>query len=284
MGMHLARAMAVERPWGVSARHFGFDEAELARVGEVRYEAAEAVGGGPGEDLGLKLILTGAPVSVEVRPPAAERQAEATYVVQASEDARVAHGLREPVSADALRRAVEDRTLPRLLRWLKVEAGDVLMTPPGTLHSAGPGIVMVEVASGAADPLSLFDYGGHGGGGDEMERALEAARLGPAPDQDMPDRVDAWRTLLVATPGFVFERLDLPARSGFRLEVPPGTWLLCIEGYAVVDRNPVATFAAVRADGGPALIEAGGDGAVLLCAYPGGDPLADLVVPAGMRG
>lgn len=282
MGMHLARAMAVERPWGVSARHFGFDEAELTRVGEVRYEAADG-GGGPTEaDLGLKLILTGAPVSVEVRPSATERQAEASYVVQASEDARVAHGLREPVSADMLRRAVEDRTLPRLLRWLKVEAGDVLMTPPGTLHSAGPGIVMVEVATGAADPLSLFDYGG--GRSDEVERAIEAARLGPAPDQDMPDRVDAWRTLLVATPGFVFERLDLPARSGFRLDVPPGTWLLCIEGYAVIDRNPVATFAAVRADGDPATIEAGGDGAVLLCAYPGGDPLADLVVPAGMRG
>lgn len=273
MALEPARSTAIAKPWGVSARHFGFEPSHgIDRVGEVVFRRRAGANGTTAE-LELKLVLTAEPAPVEVASDSGETGrsgqprggGSACYVIEAAPDAKIAHGLREQASREALKAAVADGTLPLHLRWLQVRPGDVIPIPPRTPHSIGPGVVMVTVRRVGAPCHRLYDF--HRGWRLEVENALSIADLSPGPKLPTPVRHDAFRTLLVQSPDFVFERMDLTPATEWALEAAEETWILCIAGDCLIGDLALGAFAAAFTSGGSAPIRSGLPGAILLVAY-----------------
>ena len=61
------------------------------------------------------------------------------YVLRAEPGAAIACGLRERITPARLREASLSGEIERLLNWLPVAPGDMIFTPPGTIHAIGAG-------------------------------------------------------------------------------------------------------------------------------------------------
>ena len=114
----------------------------------------------------------------------------------------------------------------------------------------------------------MFDYGRqrelH------VESAVAVANAGPADFQERPNRLIGERSLLVSNPHFVFEKINLPPDSAWRLEAEQETWLLVINGDARAGSFDVAIGDTVFVQSDRVGMHMGTTGMVGLVAYPGG--------------
>ncbi len=281
MAIEHARAHALPKPWGVvdlrpwsNARHDG------DAIGEIWYERPGAAAAEP--SLLLKLLFTSQPLSIQVHPDDAFAQSiglpngktEAWYVLSAAPEAKVALGLKQRLTPQQLREAVDDGSISDLVVWRAVSPGDVIFVPAGTIHAIGAGLVIAEIQQRSDATFRLFDHGRqrelH------VENAIAVADAGPADFQVQPNRLTDERTLLVSSPHFVFERIELPPNSAWRLEADRETWLLVLDGGARAGSFDVATGDAVFAQSDRVDIHAGPTGMVGLVAYTGGGQAPDL--------
>jgi len=181
-----------------------------------------------------------------------------------------------------VREAVEDGSIADLVVWRAVSADDVIFVPAGTIHAIGAGLVIAELQQRSDATFRLFDYGRqrtlH------VESAVAAANVGPAAFQDRTEQLTAERTLLVSSPYFVFERIDLAADSAWCLEAERETWLLVLSGGAIAGSLDLVTGDAFFAQSDRVDIHAGPTGMVGLGAYTGGGPVSHLLQRVGQLG
>lgn len=193
----------VEKPWGrgtLPPMFAGGGE----RIGEVWL-----VGG---DDLPLlaKYIFTSEKLSVQVHPSDAQARrlglasgkAECWYVLDAEPGATIGLGLRREVSEEALRAAARDGSIEDLIDWRPVSAGDTFDVSPGTIHSIGGGISLVEFQQNADVTFRLFDFGRprelH------LEDAIAVADRAPFPEARARHMVPGEDAVIVDGPLFTF--------------------------------------------------------------------------------
>ena len=237
MAVELARARAVPKPWGIldlspwsRAHHDGVP------IGEIWYERSGRAAADP--LLLLKLLFTNQPLSIQVHPDDAfahsiglpSGKTEAWYVLSAAPEAKVALGLNQRLTPQQLREAVGDGSISDLIVWQAVSPDDVIFVPAGTIHAIGAGLVIAEIQQRSDATFRLFD---HGRQRDlHIESAVAVANAGPAHFQVQPDRLTNERRLLVSSPHFVFERIELAPNSAWYMATERETWLLVISGGA----------------------------------------------------
>ncbi len=131
----------------------------------------------------IKVLFPKEKLSVQVHPDDALAQAkgeprgktECWYALDAEPDARVALGLEPGVTPEAVRRAIEDKTMEELLSQLPIATGDMVYVDAGTVHAIWPGSVILETQQTSDTTYRLYDYGRprelH------VEAALEAMRV-----------------------------------------------------------------------------------------------------------
>lgn len=152
----------VEKPWGRTSLPAMFAQpAAGERIGEVWY-----TGGG---DLPLlaKYIFTSEALSIQVHPndqQARERglgsgKNECWYILDAEPDAVLGIGLKQEVSADALRAAALDGSIEQMITWHPVRRRDLIFVPAGTIHAIGAGISLLEFQQNVDVTYRLYDYG-----------------------------------------------------------------------------------------------------------------------------
>lgn len=248
---HVA-ARSVTKPWGIAdPRPWVQPSCDGASIGELWYERACATRTLP--SLLLKLLFTSQPLSIQVHPDDAfahsiglpNGKTEAWYVVQAAADARVALGLHRPFSPAQLRQSIESSTIAGLVVWHPVAAGDVILVPGGTIHAIGAGLVIAEIQQRSDRTYRLFDYGRQRDL--HIDCAVAAAKTGVAESKVRSTRLSQQRTLLVANPHFVLERLDLPPDTCWHLDAARETWLLALSGTATVRSCEIAAGGAIFA-------------------------------------
>ena len=112
---------------------------------------------GPSSELLVKLLDAGQRLPVHLHPDrafarrhlsAAHGKTEAWYVLAVDDGAAVRLGFTEPMSADRLRRLVEDRdtdSLVAALHRLTVAPGDAVLVPAGTPHCIDAGVFVLEL-------------------------------------------------------------------------------------------------------------------------------------------
>lgn len=282
MTVEHASVQVARKPWGVAdIRPWSRIDISGDTIGELWFERVDK--DAQGSALLLKLLFTSQPLSIQVHPDDEFARAidlpngktEAWYILSAAPGARVALGLKRRLTSQALRAAIRDGSIAGLMQWRPVEKGDFVFVPGGTIHAIGAGIVLAEIQQRSDTTFRLFDFGRHR----ELHEddAVAASDAGPLRAQSAPRRLADARRVLVASPQFVLERIDLQPKSHWALDTDRETWILVIEGRARIGRTNATMGDAIFIEADSAGIEVGPSGMSGLVAYPGPDPLVSLL-------
>lgn len=162
----------------------------------------------------VKVLFPKEKLSVQVHPDDALAQSygfprgktECWYALDAADGASVALGLKEGTTPEQVRRAIEDATLEKYLKWLPVQAGDMIYVDAGTVHAIGPGAVLLETQQTSDLTYRMYDYGR--GRELHVEKSMQASRMTTRAGKVPPVREDG-HTVLIREHYFEMERWPL---------------------------------------------------------------------------
>lgn len=197
----------------------------------------------------LKFLFPHEKLSVQVHPDDKAAQAvgqpwgktECWYVAHARPGAQIALGLKPGVSSEEFGRSIRENRAEDLLNWVNVYPGEMIYVAAGTVHTLGPGSIIVETQQQSDTTYRLYDYGRprelhleHGLAAVKEEVASgKTVRPAPSALNGSKNR----RAPLIAAPYFTVDMFDLkepqdfPARAGKRsVEI-----LTAVEGCAVIE-------------------------------------------------
>ena len=115
----------------------------------------------------LKFLFPHEKLSVQVHPDDAQAQrvgqpwgkTECWYIAHAKPGAQIALGLKLGVTAAQLEEAIHQKRAEEVLNWVNVYSGDMIYVAGGTVHTLGPGSVVVETQQQSDTTYRLYDYG-----------------------------------------------------------------------------------------------------------------------------
>jgi mannose-6-phosphate isomerase len=99
---------------------------------------------------------------------------EAWYILHAPEESRVIRGVLPGTTVAEFKQHLQAGTVEQCLNVMDVAPQDVIFIPPGTLHSAYGGVVMLEVQQNSDTTYRLTDWGRLGP--DRKPRPLQVER------------------------------------------------------------------------------------------------------------
>lgn len=129
----------------------------------------------------IKLLDCNDDLSVQVHPtdeyeglPKGELgKTEMWYVLDAKPDAKIIYGLKEGVTREELKNALENGTVMDSLQEVPVKAGDTFYIPAGTVHALCAGVVVAEIQQNSDTTYRIFDYNRPGLDGKPRELHIE---------------------------------------------------------------------------------------------------------------
>jgi mannose-6-phosphate isomerase len=282
MTIERAVAQIKYKPWGSTyLQPWAAAPTDDGAIGELWYQRPTA--GAPESSLLLKSLFTTEPLSIQVHPDDEFAQSiglpngktEAWYILDAAPGAQVAVGLKHSLTPQELRISIADGSIADLVQWRPVRKDDVIFVPAGTIHAIGAGIVLAEIQQRSDATFRLFDYGRQR----ELhtENAVAVAERGIARHRPSLRKFSDSRTLLIASPHFVFEKIELLPNSDWVLKAPPESWILVIRGGADIDLTHAVLGDVIFADAQRINISAGADGMTALLAYVGPNAYPELL-------
>lgn len=188
----------------------------------------------------VKLIFTTERLSVQVHPDDAYAElhhgslgkTEAWYVIDAEPEAEVAAGFREPLTPEQLKQSAQSGEIERLLAWHKVETGDVVFVPAGTVHAIGAGLTICEVQENSDITYRLYDYGRprelH------LEHGLAVSKLEPYSFAPGARPISGGRDALTECEYFRMERLRPQRSIKVDAKLPYYLLLICLKGEGAI--------------------------------------------------
>src|SRR6266702_4968603 len=148
----------------------GSRPSKIAKDGAPLY-SRELVGQAPADEsrfpLLAKFLFPHEKLSVQVHPDDNDARAigqpwgknECWYVAHASSGAEIGLGLKPGTTRAEFENAIRENRAEELLNWIKVFAGDMIYVAGGTVHTLGPGSVIVETQQQSDTTFRLYDYG-----------------------------------------------------------------------------------------------------------------------------
>jgi mannose-6-phosphate isomerase len=115
----------------------------------------------------LKFLFPHEKLSVQVHPDDEQARrvgqpwgkTECWYVAHAKPGSQIALGLKPGVNVAQLEHAIHGKHAEDLLNWLNVYTGDMIYVCGGTVHTLGPGSVIIETQQQSDTTYRLYDYG-----------------------------------------------------------------------------------------------------------------------------
>jgi mannose-6-phosphate isomerase len=168
-----------------------------------------------------KFLFPHEKLSVQVHPDDAAAQergepwgkTECWYVAHAKPGAQIALGLQPGVTKQQLAKAIDEKRAEELLRWIDVFTGDMIYVAGGTVHTLGPGSIIVETQQQSDTTYRLYDYGRprelhlEHGLACVKEQVASGKTFRPAPAQIGTSRNR--RSALIEAPYFVVDLFDV---------------------------------------------------------------------------
>jgi len=211
-----------------------------------------------------KFLFPHEKLSVQVHPDdeAARRvgqpwgKTECWYVAHAKPGAQIALGLRPGVTRAQFEQAIQQQRAEELLNWINVFPGEMIYVAGGTVHTLGPGSIIVETQQQSDTTYRLYDYGRprelhlQEGLAAVKERVPSGKVIRPAPK--MVDGTKNRRSQLVASPFFVVEMFELKEPQDLRTRDGGGKSsvqiLVAIEGCAVIEARGAEPVTLAKGD------------------------------------
>jgi mannose-6-phosphate isomerase len=214
---------------------------------------AELVGDAPADQhrfpLLLKFLFPAEKLSVQVHPDDAGAHAirepngktECWYVAHAKPGAQIGLGLKPGVTREQFAQSIKENQAEELLNWVNVFQGEMIYVTGGTVHTLGPGSVIVETQQQSDTTYRLYDYGRprelH------LERGIAAIKektragkvLRSAPKEEGRNR----HSPLIAAPYFVVDMYEMKDPQSFKTSDDSGKSsaqiLVATEGCALIE-------------------------------------------------
>jgi mannose-6-phosphate isomerase len=206
----------------------------------------------------MKFLFPEEKLSVQVHPddPTAQRfgepwgKTECWYVAHAKPGSQIALGLKPGVTAAQFEQGIQENRAEELLNWTNVYQGEMIYVAGGTVHTLGPGAVIVETQQQSDTTYRLYDYGRprplH------LERGLASVKectasgkvIRPAPVAI--NGGENRRSSMISAPYFTVDFFELKSSHDFSVGDESGKTsaqiLVAVEGCGVVEaqgRDPV---------------------------------------------
>jgi mannose-6-phosphate isomerase len=205
----------------------------------------------------LKFLFPEEKLSVQVHPDDATAQrfgepwgkTECWYVAHAKPGSQIALGLKPAVTVAQFEQSIHEKRAEELLNWINVYQGEMIYVAGGTVHTLGPGSVIVETQQQSDTTYRLYDYGR--GRPLHLERGLASVKeltasgkvIRPAPVSIHGGK--SRQSSMIAAPYFTLGLFELKEPQEFSTVESGKTSvqiLVAIEGCGVVeaqDRDPV---------------------------------------------
>ena len=142
------------------------------RLEDVSREFGRALVGDAARDakrfpLLVKFLFPHEKLSVQVHPDDAAAQkigepwgkTECWYFAHTQRGAKVGMGLKEGVTRQQFAQAIQEKRAEVMLNWVDVHAGDMIYVGAGTVHTLGPGSILMETQQQSDATYRLYDYG-----------------------------------------------------------------------------------------------------------------------------
>jgi mannose-6-phosphate isomerase len=206
----------------------------------------------------LKFLFPHEKLSVQVHPDDAQAllvnqpwgKTECWYVAHARPGAQIGLGLKAGVTVVDLETAIREKRAEELLNWIDVYTGDMIYVSGGTVHTLGPGSVIVETQQQSDTTYRLYDYGRprelH------LKEGLAAVRVNAASGKvlraapSQPHGSKNRQVVLVAAPYFVVDMFEIKEAQELSALGESGKnsaqILVAVEGCGVVEapgKDPV---------------------------------------------
>jgi mannose-6-phosphate isomerase len=206
----------------------------------------------------LKFLFPEEKLSVQVHPDDATARrfgepwgkTECWYVAHARPGAQVALGLKPGATREQFKQAIHEKRAEELLNWINIYPGEMIYVAGGTVHTMGPGSVLVETQQQSDTTYRLYDYGRprplH------LEQGLAAVKEGVASGKVIrpaPVNIDGGKNRLasmIAAPYFTVDMFELKEPHEFSTRDASGKdsaqILVVLEGCGIVEtagRAPV---------------------------------------------
>jgi len=205
--------------------------------------------------------LVGEIASVQVHPDdetALKRgwacgKTECWYVVDAEAGAQIALGLKPGVTRAQFAHSIREERAEELLNWIDVRPGDMIYVAGGTVHTLGPGSIIIETQQPSDLTYRLYDYGRprelHLTDG--LSALKESVRSGKvirsASTEIQGERNRHWR--LIASPYFVVELFELNEPYELRPESQRSAQVLVVtEGSGILESGGFESMAIAKGD------------------------------------
>jgi mannose-6-phosphate isomerase len=199
----------------------------------------------------LKFLFPHEKLSVQVHPDDEQARrvgqpwgkTECWYVAHAKPGAQIALGLKPGVTVAQLEHGIHEKQAEDLLNWLNIYSGDMIYVAGGTVHTLGPGSVIVETQQQSDTTYRLYDYGRprelH------LKEGLAAVKLQVASGKvlrPVPQQLDGSsnrQASLVAAPYFVVDMFEIKDAQELNTHADSGKnsaqILVAVEGCGIVE-------------------------------------------------
>jgi len=212
----------------------------------------------------LKFLFPHEKLSVQVHPDdeAARRagepcgKTECWYVAHANPGAQIALGLKPGVTRAQFEQAIHQQRAEELLTWINVFPGEMIYVAGGTVHTLGPGSIIVETQQQSDTTYRLYDYGRprelhlKEGLAAVKERVSSGKVIRPAPTAI--NGTKNRRSPLVASSFFVVELFELKEPHDFETRSEAGKSsvqiLVAVEGCAVIEARGAEPVTLAKGD------------------------------------
>lgn len=168
---------------------------------------------------------------------------EMWYVIDAEPGSQLISGFSQKVSPKQFLEHLEKRSLPTILNYEAVNAGDIFFMPAGRIHALGPGILLAEIQQTSDATYRVYDWDRTDASGKSRElhtnEAMEAIDFNLYPDyRSTYARNPGVTNRLVSCPYFTTNLLEVaqPLRKIYE-ELDSFVILLCLEG-ALMMKSP----------------------------------------------
>ncbi|MGH9640940.1 MAG: type I phosphomannose isomerase catalytic subunit, partial [Terriglobales bacterium] len=167
----------------------------------------------------LKFLFPEEKLSVQVHPDDATAQrfgepwgkTECWYIAHARPGAQIALGLKAGVTREQFEQAIHGQSAEDLLNWVNVFPGEMIYVAGGTVHTLGPGAVIVETQQQSDTTYRLYDYGRprplhlEHGLASVKEKVASGKVIRPAPVAESKNRISP----MIAAPYFTVDLFEL---------------------------------------------------------------------------
>ncbi|MGQ9504569.1 MAG: type I phosphomannose isomerase catalytic subunit [Thermogutta sp.] len=194
-------------------------------------------------------------LSVQVHPddiiareffPSERGKSEVWVIVSADPEAKVFLGLQPEITPHLLRQAIQNGDPTSCLRTFSPRPGDVFHIPPGTVHSAGGGVLIAEIQTSSDATFRLYDWNRLDQQGRprplHVEEAFSAIRwesqvfpfFNPEPELRSP----GWISQTVASTGdFHIESWQIEPTVQIEVGISKMTIAMVLAGAVTLDTN-----------------------------------------------